>query len=120
MTAKWNIDVAAVSDVLQKTATAVEPFNAHSKSYNDRLNNVTVALKWDIFTVVAVAVSEYGAHWQPIIQAAATQVEASLTGATNAVKAYNAGQTEMAANAQRAAGNGVVPGTASQGRARAL
>ncbi len=101
--------------------SAVEPFNTHSKNYGDRLNNVSVALQWDVFTVVAAALSEYGAHWQPRIQAAATQVEASLTGATNAVKAYQAGQTEMAANAQRAAGAGVVPTPGSgAGRNRAV
>lgn len=109
MNAKWNINVEGVSEVLTKTSTAAEPFNALTKTYGDNLNNLTVALKWDIFTVVAVAISEYGQHWNPTLQAAGNQVNASLLGASNAVKAYMAGQEEMAANAQRLAANGYVP-----------
>ncbi|GAB2645490.1 DUF6507 family protein [Kribbella swartbergensis] len=105
----WDIDVEGVNKVLTDTSTAAQPFDALAKSYGDNLTAIMEGLNYDVFTVVAVAVSEYAQHWAPTLDAAAKQVGASLTGAQNAVMAYMNGQEEMALNAQRAAGNGVIP-----------
>ena len=43
------------------------------------------------------------------LEAAATQVTASLTGLQNALEAYLNGQEEMVLNAQRNAANGYIP-----------
>ena len=105
----WDIDVAGTSKVLTDTQTAAKPFDKLSKDYGDKLNNLMTPLKYDAFAVVAVAIGEYAQHWQPTIEAAAKQVGASLTGASNAVKAYMNGQHDMVLNAQQAAGRGEIP-----------
>ncbi|MEV0799995.1 DUF6507 family protein [Kribbella sp. NPDC050281] len=105
----WDIDVAGTSKVLTDTQTAAEPFNKLSKDYGDKLTNLITPLKYDAFAVVAVAIGEYAQHWQPTIEAAAKQVGSSLTGASNAVKAYMNGQHDMVLNAQQAAGRGEIP-----------
>ncbi|TCC61011.1 hypothetical protein E0H73_17290 [Kribbella pittospori] len=105
----WDIDVAGTSKVLTDTQTAAEPFNKLSKDYGDKLNNLITPLKYDAFAVVAVAIGEYATHWQPTIEAAAKQVGSSLTGASNAVRAYMNGQHDMVLNAQQAAGRGEIP-----------
>ncbi len=105
----WDIDVAGASKVLTDTVTEAEPFDGLAKSYGEQLGAIMEGLKYETFTIVAVALSEYGQHWQPTLEAAAKQVGASLTGAQNALKAYMDGQEEMVMNAQRNAKNGVVP-----------
>ena len=105
----WDIDVAGVNKVLTDTVTEAEPFDGLAKTYGENLGAIMEGLNYDVFTVVAVAISEYAEHWAPTLEAAATQVGASLTGAQNAVTAYMDGQEEMALNAQRAAANGEIP-----------
>ena len=105
----WDIDVAGTSKVLTDTQTAAKPFDKLSKSYGDKLTDLVTALKYESFAVVAVAIGEYAQHWQPTIEAAAKQVGSSLTGGSNALKAYMNGQHEMALNAQQAAGRGEIP-----------
>ena len=105
----WDIDVPGVNKVLTDTVTEAKPFDGLAKGYGDKLGAIMEGLKYDTFTVVAVALSEYAQHWSPTLEAAAKQVGASLTGAQNAVKAYMDGQEEMALTAQRAAANGVIP-----------
>jgi hypothetical protein len=121
----WNIDVAGVNDVLQKTATAAEPFDGLAKTYGSSLQGLSEGLNWQSFSVVAASLGEYAQHWAPNLEAAAKQVGASVTGASNAVKAYMAGQEEMAMTAQRAAKAGVIPdppggANAGRGSARAV
>ncbi|GAA1717140.1 DUF6507 family protein [Kribbella sp. NPDC056951] len=105
----WDINVEAVSKVLQDTSTAATPFDQLAKDYGTKLQTVADGLNYSTFTVVAGALGEYATHWSPTLEAAAKQIGASLTGAQNAVKAYMEGQNEMALNAQRAAGRGEMP-----------
>lgn len=105
----WDIDVQGVTKVLTDTATEAEPFNGLITTYGENLQAIMDGLNYESFMVVAAAVGEYSQHWAPTLQAAATQVSASLIGAQNAVKAYMEGQNEMAMNAQQAAANGEVP-----------
>jgi Family of unknown function (DUF6507) len=105
----WDINVEGVNGVLQRTVTAAEPFDGMAKSYGTSLQKVAEGLNWQMFSVVAASLGEYAQHWSPNLEAAAKQVGASLTGAQNAVKAYMAGQEEMALRAQQAAQNGVIP-----------
>lgn len=105
----WDIDIEGVNKVLTDTVTEVEPFDGLVTTYGENLEAIMTGLDYDIFTIVAVAVGEYAQHWAPILEAAATQVSASLTGAHNAVTAYMEGQEEMALNAQQAAANGEIP-----------
>lgn len=105
----WDINVEGVNGVLQRTVTAAEPFDGMAKSYGTSLRGVAEGLNWQMFSVVAASLGEYAQHWSPNLEAAAKQVGASLTGAQNAVKAYMAGQEEMALRAQQAAANGVIP-----------
>jgi hypothetical protein len=105
----WDIDIEGVNKVLTDTVTEVEPFDGLVTTYGDNLKAIMTGLDYDIFTIVAVAVGEYSEHWAPILEAAATQVGASLTGAHDAVTAYMEGQEEMALNAQQNASDGVIP-----------
>lgn len=105
----WDIDVPGVNKVLTDTVNEAKPFDGLAKGYGDKLKAVMEGLDYDVFKVVAVAVSEYAQHWSPTLEAAAKQVGASLTGAQKAVKAYMDGQEEMAMTAQHAAANGVIP-----------
>jgi hypothetical protein len=105
----WDIDVAGASKVLTDTVTEAEPFDGLAKSYGEQLGAIMEGLNYETFTIVAVALSEYGQHWQPTLEAAAKQVGASLTGAQNALQAYMDGQEEMVLNAQRNAAKGEVP-----------
>lgn len=105
----WDIDIAAASKVLTDTVTEAEPFDGLATTYGENLKAIMEGLNYDVFTVVAVAIGEYAEHWSPTLEAAATQVGASLTGAQNALMAYMEGQEEMALTAQRAAANGVIP-----------
>lgn len=105
----WDINVEGVNGVLQRTVTAAEPFDGMAKSYGTSLQGIAEGLNWQMFSVVAASLGEYAQHWSPNLEAAAKQVGASLTGAQNAVKAYMAGQEEMALRAQQAAQNGVIP-----------
>jgi hypothetical protein len=105
----WDIDVGGVTKVLTDTATEAEPFNGLVTTYGENLKAIMEGLNYDAFMVVAAAVGEYSQHWAPTLEAAATQVTASMEGAQNAVKAYMGGQEEMAMNAQQAAANGEVP-----------
>lgn len=117
----WNINVEGVNGVLQKTATAAEPFDGLAKTYGTSLQGLAEGLNWQSFSVVAASLGEYAQHWAPNLEAAAKQVGASVTGAQNAVNAYMAGQEEMAMNAQRAAKAGVIPdppGGANSGAGR--
>lgn len=104
----WDIDVEGVNQVLTATATAAEPFNGLATTYGDSVNSLIEGLNYDIFAVVAMAVGEYAEHWGPTLEAAATQVSASMHGAVNAVTAYLEGQETMAENAQRQASLGIV------------
>ena len=105
----WDIDVPGVNKVLTDTVNEAKPFDKLAKDYGTKLGDIMKGLDYDAFKVVAVALSDYGQHWGPTLEAAAKQVGASLTGAQNAVKAYMAGQEEMAMTAQHAAANGVIP-----------
>ena len=116
----WDIDVDGVNTVLQATADAAAPFDRIVKEYGDDLTNIMHGLDYDVFKVVGAAIGEYSQHWAPTLEAAAKQVGASMTGASEAVKAYMNGQEEMAQNAQRAAARGQLPGETSAGRNRAV
>lgn len=105
----WDIDVDGVEAVLKNTQSAALPFDGLTKAYGENLTNLMNGLDYDIFKVVASAIGEYSQHWAPKLEASALQVGASLTGAQNATIAYMNGQTEMAENAQRAAGAGEIP-----------
>ncbi|MFF0342957.1 DUF6507 family protein [Kribbella sp. NPDC004875] len=113
----WDINVAGVNDVLQKTVTAAEPFDGYAKTYGTSLQGLAEGLNWQMFSVVAASLGEYAQHWAPNLEAAAKQVGASVTGAQNAVKAYMGGQEEMALRAQQAAQNGVIPDPPGGGNA---
>jgi ABC-type transporter Mla subunit MlaD len=106
----WKIDLDGVQTTLTNTAKAAEPLEGLVKSYGDDLTNLINGLNYDVFKVVAAAIGEYSQHWAPTIESAAKQINASLTGASEAVKAYANGQEEMAQNAQRAASQGLMPG----------
>jgi hypothetical protein len=105
----WDIDIEGVNKVLTDTVTEAEPFDGLVTTYGENLGAIMEGLNYDIFTIVAVAIGEYAEHWAPTLEAAATQVGASLTGAHNAVTAYMEGQEEMALNAQQAAADGEIP-----------
>jgi hypothetical protein len=106
----WKINVDGVNTVLTNTGNAATPLDGLSKAYGDDLTNIMNGLDYDAFRVVGAAIGEYSQHWAPTIEAAAKQITASLTGASEAVKAYMNGQEEMAMNAQRAASRGLMPG----------
>jgi hypothetical protein len=105
----WKINPAGVQEVLTKTQTAAEPFDGLAKTYGDDLTNIMHGLDYDVFRIVGGAIGEYSAHWAPILEGAAKQVGASLTGAQNATLAYMNGQQEMARNAMAEAGRGEIP-----------
>ncbi|MEU4606007.1 DUF6507 family protein [Kribbella sp. NPDC023972] len=131
----WDIDVEGTFKVLTDTATAAEPFNELLTTYGEKLTALMHATTYMVvgagtrrtgardgpsflagdvaalgcLNVVSAAIGEYSEHWAPTLEAAATQVTASLTGAQNAVLAYMEGQEGMAMNAQRAAANGFIP-----------
>lgn len=104
----WDIDVEGVNRVLFGTSKAAEPFNKLAVDYGNSLGAVVEGLNSGIFSVVAGAVAEYSEHWSPTLEAAATQVSASMNGTVNAVTAYLEGHETMAANAQRQASLGIV------------
>lgn len=114
----WDIDIEGAVKVLTDTSTAAQPFDGLAKDYGTKLQTISEGLNWDVFTVVAAAVGEYAQHWSPTLEAAAKQIGASLTGAQNAIKAYQDGQAEMALNAQRAAGRGEMPAVPGVNRGR--
>ena len=105
----WDINVEGVNGVLQKTATVVEPFDGYAKTYGESVKGLAEGLNWQMFAVVSASLGEFAQHWGPNLEAAAKQVGASLTGCQNAVKAYMAGQEEMALRAQQQAQNGIIP-----------
>jgi hypothetical protein len=131
----WNIDVEGTGQVLMDTATAAEPFNGLLTTYGEELTALMQGTTYvfraagsrvagargngstlggsvaalGCLNVVAAAIGEYAEHWAPTLEAAATQVTASLTGAQNALEAYLTGQEEMVMNAQRNAANGFIP-----------
>ncbi|MEU4191508.1 DUF6507 family protein [Kribbella sp. NPDC026611] len=116
----WKINVDGVQTVLTNTGKAAEPLDGLMKSYGDDLTNLMNGLDYDVFKVVGAAIGEYSQHWSPVIEAAAKQINSSLTGAAEAVKAYMNGQEQMAQNAQRAAANNLLPGEHAGGRNRAV
>ena len=105
----WNIDLEGSGLVLMRTANAAAPFNKLATDYGESLAAIMEGLNYDIFALVATAVGEYSEHWAPTLNAAATQVGASLTGLQNALQAYVDGQEEMAMNAQYQASIGYIP-----------
>jgi hypothetical protein len=130
----WDIDVEGTAKVLIDTATAAQPFNDLLTSYGEELEAVMRGTTYVVgathgarsrgdqggmlggdvaamgcLNIVSAAIGEYSTHWAPTLEAAATQVSASLTGLQNALEAYLNGQEEMVMNAQRNAANGYIP-----------
>jgi hypothetical protein len=105
----WDINVEGSVKVLTDTATAAEPFDSLTTTYGEKLGTLMQGLNYEAFMYVAAAIGDYAEHWTPTLEAAATQVGASLTGAQNAILAYMEGQEQMAMNAQRNAANGYIP-----------
>ncbi|HZX03893.1 DUF6507 family protein [Kribbella sp.] len=105
----WDIDPPGVERVLRATQSAAEPFSSLGEFYGLNMNGLVQGMNYDVIRVAASAVSEYSTHWAPMIEAAAKQISASLTGAQNATVAYMHGQEDMALNAQQAAARGEIP-----------
>lgn len=97
----WDIDVPGVQGVLKKTQTVAEEFNGQLKKVQTALQT---GAKNTSSTIVAKAISEFVDQRQTDIEFVLKRTGSALTAAAQATQAYVNGDLEMAANAQRAAG----------------
>lgn len=106
----WNIDVGAVSKVLEATGKLAgklgEEFEAYPKSMQNAGKHAGTIAKGGVAPeggggLVMAALAEFAQKNQDDLKFIGVRTSKSLTGAAEATKAYAHGDQEMAATAQR-------------------
>jgi hypothetical protein len=102
----WDLDIPGIQAVLTKTQGVAKGFEAEMTSIQTGMQNGTQATQSQI---IATAMSTFAEKIKPDLEFIVKRTGDAMTGAVNAVNAYEKGQLEMAANAQKAASSAKVP-----------
>jgi hypothetical protein len=127
--ASWDIDPAGVQHVLQQVASAAKPLDEAFKTFSSGVDSAVSGTGVGACT----ATNPTGQTGSPIVQAAlakwaesaadqgkaiVARIEAAGGGAADATRQYLAGDTEMAATAQRQAAAGTFQAVTTDLRTR--
>ncbi|KNE84133.1 MULTISPECIES: DUF6507 family protein [Streptomyces] len=106
----WDIDVNGVQGVLSKTGEVAGKLETQASSYSDHMESAassagTIAGGGEApeMGLVGAALAEFAMKTQDDLMFVGARAGKSMTGAVDAVKAYNQGDLDMAAAAQREA-----------------